>query len=428
MKRKRSISLILVTVVLLFGAAAAFFQFAPVVQARYPTPIYMLMPGFGLVSESVCTESNPPSWCTAGGASTGVASQPSHVEDTWQEWTVTYQDGSQSQFRSDSPQAITQNFAVAQGSSEPSILDLTVPVQLTTNNLPSYSAWDAQWATVISNIPTVSVWSNYRPLGAVSQDLLSPITFTTGDPVGTTKHWNVKIVFLGGMNYCTGLSYPCLDLSGSLNGQSAFIQIGVTIISTSYKSYTYSAGLWTSCNGQTIWLSGTSGPVTCQVGDSSTVAVPYGVNFNWSPSATGTAALTLPTGALTQCQGTYCFVWTRTGNQTFTLWSTVPVTVVGPKTTVTQAGPPIPTGGNGNGSGANNSVCQVGGGKALWGLVNIPGFTLPAWMCGKTLGINNVVWVILIVVVFIVLVALAVRPRRGSGSYWKPPEWDDYNW
>jgi hypothetical protein len=369
----------------------------------------MLMPGLGLVNEvSVCTESNPPSWCSAGGAST-VASQPSHVEDTWQEWTVTYQDGSQSQFRSDSPQAITQNFAVAQGSSEPSILDLTVPVQLTANNLPSYNAWDAQWVTVISNIPTVSVWSNYRPVGAVSQDLLSPITFTTGDPVSTTKSWTVRIVFLGGMNYCTGLTTPCLDLSGSLTESTAFIQIGVTIISTSYRSYTYTAGLSTSCNGQTIWLSATSGPVTCQEGDSSTVAVPYGVNFNWSPSATGTAAITLPTGALTQCQGTYCFVWTRTGNQTFTLWSTVPVTVVGPKTTVTQLGPPVPTGGNG-GNGNNPSECKFGGG--LWGL--IPSFSLPVWVCGKTFGISNVVWVILGAIAFIILLALAVRRRPAK--------------
>lgn len=378
-------------------------------------------PGFGLVRESVCTGSNPPSWCTAGGTSSvasSVASQPTHVEDTWQEWTVTYQNGFQEQFASDSPQAITQNFAVAQSGSEPSILDLTVPVELTANNLPSYNAWDAQWVTVISNIPTVTVWSNYRPLGAVSQDLLSPITFTTGDPVGTVKDWTVRIVFLGGMNYCTGFSGPCLDLSESLTSP-AFVQIGVTIISTSYRSYTYTAGLFTSCNGQTIWLSASSGPVLCQVGDSSTVAVPYGVNFNWSSSATGTAALTLPTGALTQCEGIYCFVWTKTGNETFTLWSTVPVTVVGPKTTVTQAGPPIPTSGNGNGGG-NNSVCKVGGGKALWGLVNIPGVSLPGWMCQSTFGVNNVVWVIIIgLVAFIVLLALALRrrsPAQTSGT------------
>lgn len=389
-----------IATLLIIAAVAALFQFAPIVKAHYPVPINLMLV-------------NPNPQEGSGATSTSASGVSVHVEDAWQQWVVRYTNGLSEQFRSDYPQPITQQFQVAQTSSTPSILDLTVPVQLTTSNLPSYGGFDAAWATVINNVPTVSVWVNYRPAGAVSQSLLSPITFATGDQVGITKYWNVRIVFSGGSEYCSNTSNACLDLSGTLNGlTSAFIQIGVTIISSSYRSYSYSAGSL-YCNGQWLFIGFTSGNVECLVG-SSTVAVPYGVNFNWTPSATGTAALTLPTAALTQCQGNYCFVWTNTGNQTVTLWSSVRATIVGPTTTVTQNGPPVPTGGNNNGNQPSGS-CQLGGGKALWGFVNLPSWTLPGWMCGNTFGLSNLVWVVIIILAFLVLIYLASR-RRSSGN------------
>ena len=380
--KKKNYTRSFLAALLVVAAVAALFQFAPIVKARYPVPISLMLV-------------NPDG---DGGSS---SSNSVHVEDVWQQWTVTYVNGQSENFRSDYPQPITQQFQVAQSSREPSILDLTVPIQLTTADLPSYSGVDAQWSTLIDNIPTVSVWVNYRPVGAVSQNVLSPISFTASDRVGATKYWNVRIIFLGGSSYCN-TSNPCLDLSGTLNGlTSAFIQIGVTIISSSYRSYSYSAGSL-YCNGQWTFIGITSGNVECLLG-SSTAALPFGVNFSWYPSDTGTATLTLPTAALTQCQGNYCFVWTNTGTQTVTLWSTVPVTIVGPTTPVTQNGPPIPTGGNQNGGSTSPRACQL----SLWGFTT----PLPAWMCGSFLGVNNMIWIIIGILVLALLLSLLWRRK-----------------
>ena len=331
-----------------------------------------------------------------GGGGTGPTL--TDVANTWQEWSVSFRNGQFAYYKSD---VLAVSFELVPNA-EPSVLDITFPTVLTAN-LPSHHDLFTGWKTVVAAIPVMTVLVDYRAAGALSN--FQPISFTSDDQVGTKKSWTARIVFSGSPSQTQNM----LNLQDSLSGKSsAFIQVVLSQVWTTYQSWDYSAAS-IYCNGEIVGIKVSTGPELCQTSQK-TVPSPYGLNFNWSPAATGTASFTWPTGLVTTAAscpggGNICQIWTHTGTDTITLWSnsrtTVTATLAGPTSTVTQGIGTLPTDGT---SGLGSGACKLAG------------VVIPDWFCGKWLGVPNWAWVILAVLGFILFIAILAYALRKQSS------------
>ena len=320
-----------------------------------------------------------------------------HVADTWQEWNVQLSNGWGGTYKGDT---VAVNFELAPTvAGEPSVLDITFPTRLEFKLPSHFDMWQG-WKTVLDAIPVLTVLVEGRDANE-PYDSFNHVTFTSDDAIGSKKAWTARIVFSGNPAQAENMIYVTNALAGK---SSALIQVVFSEVWTTYQAWQYSASTQ-NCNGQSsgITINWPWVPLLCQISQR-TVPSPYGLNFDWTPSATGTASFTWPTGVIasTDQNGGIVQIWTKTGTETLTLWKSFTATLAGPPTTVTQTIGTVPTGAGGN-SGGSMDLC-----------------TLPVigWLCGKTWGIANWTLLILGLIGFIILLGiLAVVFRRRTGRH-----------
>jgi len=318
-----------------------------------------------------------------------ASSNDVHVADAWQEWAVTFKNGHTATFQSDQATPIGVNpLDVAQGNGEPSVLHITFKQQLTVQ-LPWVSSGIAG-VTLGSEIailkvdPIMTVMLDGRAADAKST--FQSITFDSRDSIGTVRSWDAWIIFQGGSGAAPSGAIVS-DLSGATVGKSkVLVQV---VMSQLWQEYT------------AVWaVGGYPLTETMKQIDRRTYASPYGLNFDWTPSATGTAQYTWPTAAITtDTKGNIIQVWSQTGTQVITLWKSVTATVAGPTKPVTQT-----IGINPN-SGSNYQPGSTGACK-------LAGFTVPDWLCGTTFGLQN--WLLLLLLAALVLIVIGASSRRND--------------
>jgi len=244
-----------------------------------------------------------------------------HVANTWQEWTVTYTDGSVESFRSDSPTQVMLQAATS--SRQPAALKIIFPTVLT-SQLKREDYPLAVREQVVKCHPVVLVLVNFTQVLRVTN--FEEIVFDSTMKVGDTKSWTAYVLFSG--NLPSEPNVGVADLRGSLaNAGSAVIQVVM-------------AQFWETWSIYQVWYVLRLGNPPDRVDSTQlsvkTVESPYAVGFKWTPTITGTPTYTWPTAVISITSNTLIQVWTQTGTSVITLWSTVPVTIGGPLTTVTQ--------------------------------------------------------------------------------------------
>jgi len=334
---------------------------------------------------------------------------PTMVGETWQEWEVTYTDGSKDFFREYVPNQIvldvvtTTNTAVKKPEGvKLAALYVKIPLKLGIQLRKSDSFWGNSWAEALWVYPTASVLINYRQVGAAGP--VNQIIFTPADPIGAEKYLAVFISFKSGQYAPGGASL--IELYSDLNGlDKAFVQIVSSQTWVMEKITGVLPMPWIPSDWyQTQSQSYVRTPVSTKVQDS-----PYGVAFDWSPGGTVTGTLTWPTGVITSrsdLPGTIFIVYTQTGTVIITVASNISITVYGPPTTVTRVIVTTrPSDGNGNGDGGGNGTASV----SIWdGFVNWLKSLLPA-------GLQQYWWVLLIAVI-VVAVWLLKKLFGGGGG------------
>jgi hypothetical protein len=314
-----------------------------------------------------------------------------HVLDTWQEWTVGLTNGVVD-MKTSATTAISFDLVPTENG-EPSVLDITFPTKLLFK-LPSYNNVISAWNTVLDGIPVLTVAVDGRAANEPYSNF-QHVQFTSSDSVGIEKQWMARIVFSGNPPAWQNMIYVTGALAGK---QKAFVQIFFTEVWTVYQNWLWSPT--TQCGGGIQ----VGGAFMCQISQVSAPS-PYGLNFDWTPSATGTASFTWPTGQVvsTDQYGGIIQLWTSTGTATITLWNTVTATLAGPPTTVTQTIGTVPSPGGG-GNGAGQGLCAM-----------LPSWL--AWLCGSTWNIPNWLLISIGVVLFLILIAALVAiVRRSSGK------------
>lgn len=254
----------------------------------------------------------------------GSGATTTHVADVWQEWTVRFKDGHSQSFRSDFKPISFQTVPTS-ASGEPSVLDITFSIKLQ-YRLRMEESWPLyKWDEVLKVDPIMTVLVDGRGVGAVST--FEPIVFTSDDALGTVKTWTARVVFQGQSG---AVSYPTVNAVNALAGkQQAFVQVIMSELWTQYRAW------WYSAESRQCGVVVVGGHCWDEL-SRKTEASPYGLNFIWTPTATGTATFTWPTAILTtDTGGNPVVVYTVTGTKTFLLWRTVTATFVGPTETVT---------------------------------------------------------------------------------------------
>jgi hypothetical protein len=242
-----------------------------------------------------------------------------------------------------------------------------------------------------------------RAVGAVTS--FSSIVFTTSDSIGAVKSWKTLIQFQGAAGSFDG---PILNAQNALQGkQSALIQVVWNELYVQYKAWIYSAE---SRSCASVLIGGSKYNCLDELGRHMD-GDPYAIAFGWTPAISGTATFTAPTPIVTTDKsGNIIIVHTVTGTQTFTLWSTVPVTLAGPTETVT-----VTVGTNPGGTNTGNNT-----GEGDWCTKTDGLSQFVCWVYGSTCLINSPVgcafsianyWFVLASLLALLVIAILLLSR-----------------
>ncbi len=344
------------------------------------------------------------------------------IGETWQKsWIVHYADGSSKTFDPSQKQLI--QFDQLQSSSAPAWLDVIVGVVLDVQLSYHADPWPVGtvWHEELHVLPFTSAIVDGLQVG--QRFTLTPIVFTNDDPVNTEHDYTVRVIFNGNNPGPVAGSYTqTIDATGALNGKTSanFVLSFHEIVSqwVSFTSAPTVTGIYhlTPCPDITGYV---ALPYSCQVGPSKGFDPPGSVQFQWSPGAcVGGCTVTAFSISFVSCPpdqgGTAALCASNPSVSTVISTKQLLITIIQSSTLVSILPNNNLNGTSGQGSTSNvpSGACTITiipanvlFGNAAWGAV------LPDWICGKTLGINNLVWVIIIIIAFLVLIALALRPR-----------------
>ena len=309
--------------------------------------------------------------------------QAVHVADTWQEWLVTYADGSTARFDSRDTEDPTGISLDVTGTREPCTLlvEFKVELRIDLKSGNDGAKWagghywtTTPWQEILRGEPIVTVLVDGR--AAASGLSLNPLIFTAREnKAGDTKAWKAFIVFSGSPS--TPSDATLINVNSALVGKgSALIQVinnQVWILTQLYDP---------------SWITGDPSPLTNERSRKSAVN-PYGLSFTWTPAITGPATFTWPTGYVTTGPSGIVLIYTQTGTTTVTLWTyvtvedgatktrTVTATLAGPTVTVTETiATNRPTGGTTGGGTATGILAGIEKWLKPW----LPEWLQPYWL------------------------------------------------
>jgi len=361
---------------------------------------------------------------SAGGTVTAAAYVTlGQVGETWQKsWIIHYVDGS-TKFFNPSDRALIQ-FEQLPFNSAPAWIDVVVGVVLDVQLNYHADPWPfgTVWHEEMHVLPYTSAIVDNLQVG--QRLVLTPIIFTNDDPVGTEHDYTVRVIFNGNPGPASGAYSQTIDATGSLNGKtSANFMLSFHEVVSQWAVYTavpiitgvsYSLSPCPNVYGYVPL------PYSCQVGPSKAFDPPGSVIFTWNQGAcVGGCTVTAWSISFVSCPpdqgGTNAICVANPSVSKVITTGGLTVTIIANKTVVSI----LPA--NLNGTTGQGPFGFVSG---ACGITIIPanvlfgnpayGVKLPDWLCGSTLGINNLVLVIIIGIVILILLGLALRRRTGK--------------
>jgi len=395
---------------------------------------------YGPFGGPTTTYASTVSSATSAVSGYGVPSGPIYLANTYQKGIVHFTDGSVKSFDTSLQGGPLRVQFDLRGTSAPAWIDLTVPnilqLQLTSGDMSgcdsfSHCQYGGSWYQQANVVTSISISldngaNSYQVSGANNAATFG-VSFTPSDALNTEKDFTARIIASG--SYGVPAGWGSADISGWLAGKTSVTIVfnvqeawDFDVVYTSLPWVVPGTNLNIGCGGVVI----AQLPFACKIGPTHWFYPPGAVSVTWGPNASGPLSVTANPIYIVTCPGDpagVCltqssFATTITsvvwGGYTPTIiqqWSATTSTLLS-NTSGWNGNPNSPattTTSNGNG---NSGSCQLGGGTTLWGLVKLPAWTFPDWMCGKTLGINNLVLLIIGIFAFAVLLYLALRPRK----------------
>ena len=298
---------------------------------------------------------------------------PIHVADTWQEWTITKNDGSQL-MKSSAFVGISLSLELIDLSIIRSI-EINVKAKLT-SMLPSGNVGGFNYWTYVVMRPAVSVAIDGSYVATADPNWFGARAFMAGDPVGSSLTYPFWVLLSGEMQ---SQSSRTIDLRSE-------VATKVAAGSTKFNFKVSVSEVW---DAYRTWQSATMG--TTQT-DHEIIPVAYTLDFG-TDLALATAPTTwtpwVPTASVSTCQDGICVELIPT---------TVTQTALGGWATVTIR------------ENATTLVLETSVTTLEVPTLENPCSWVP-WLCGKTLGIDN--WLLILAAILILLI-LYYAPRRSD--------------